>query len=112
MQRLVAVALLVAGVFVLAGPGWALLVAGGLLWVRDDRVTGWVSARWVRARAWSRVSWSRVREVPRKTIAATGMGVGMLTAPSGTLLIAGLGTALVVAAVLLLGFSLLLGWGA
>jgi hypothetical protein len=111
VQRLVAVALLVAGVLVLAGPGWALLVAGGLLWVRDDRVTERVSDRWVRARAWSRVSWGRVRDAPRRVLAGGMMGVGAVAAPTGALVAAGVGAALLVAAAVLFGLSLLLGWG-
>ncbi len=112
MQRLVAFGLLVAGVFVQFGLGWALLAAGLLLWARDDRAVAWLTGRRDRLVDWAGDRWQRVRAAPRKSTAAALMGAGVLTAPAGVSLVAGVGVAIVVAAGLAIGFSLLLGWGA
>lgn len=112
MQRLVAFGLLVAGVFVQFGLGWALLAAGLLLWARDDRAVSWLTGRRDRLVAWAGGRWRAVRAAPRKSTAVVMMGAGVLAAPAGVQLVAGLGVALVVAAGLAIGFSLLLGWGA
>lgn len=112
MQRLVAFGFLVAGVGVLFGLGWGLVAAGLLLWVRDDRATAWLSRRFDQLLIRVAAGRHRLREAPRKTVATWTMGAGMVTAPSGVMLVAGLGVALVVAAGLLIGISLLIGWGA
>lgn len=112
MQRLIAFGCVVAGVFVLAGTGWALLALGGLLWVRDDRAAAWLSDRWSRGRAATVVRWRQVRAAPRRVLAGSMMGGGAVAAPAGALVAAGTGAALLVAAAILLGLSLLLGWGA
>ncbi len=111
MQRLVAVGCLIAGVLVLAGLGWALLAAGGLLWLADDRVAVWLTGRWSRLQADVRGRWASAREAPRHALARSMMGMGAVAAPAGALVAAGVGAALIVAAVVLLGLSLLLGWG-
>lgn len=112
MQRLVAFGLLVAGVVVLFGVGWGLLAAGLLLWARDDRAVSWLTNRRDRLVSWSGVRWRAARAAPRKSTAAVLMGAGILAAPAGVQLVVGFGVALIVAAVLTIGFSLLLGWGA
>ena len=112
MQRLVAFGLLVAGVFVQFGLGWALLAAGLLLWARDDRAVAWLTGRRDRLVAWVDERWRAARAAPRKSTAAVLMGAGVLAAPAGVQLVVGFGVALVVAAVLAIAFSLLLGWGA
>ncbi len=111
MQRLVAVGCLIAGVLVLAGLGWALLAAGGLLWLADDRVAVWLTGRWSRLQADVRGRWASAREAPRHALARSMMGMGAVAAPAGALVAAGVGAALLVAAGVLLGLSLLLGWG-
>ncbi len=70
MQRLVAFGLLVAGVFVQFGLGWALLAAGLLLWARDDRAVAWLTGRRDRLVDWAGDRWQRVRAAPRKSFAA------------------------------------------
>ena len=109
---MVAFGLLVAGVFVQFGLGWALLAAGLLLWARDDRAVAWLTGRRDRAVAWTGERWRAVRDAPRKSTAAAVMAAALVTAPTGASMVWGVGIALVVAAVLALGFSLLLGWGA
>ena len=112
MQRLIAFGLLVAGVVVLFGVGWGLVAAGLVLWVRDDRAVSWLTDRRDRLVAWAGERWGAARDAPRKSTAAVMMGAGVVTAPSGVLLVAGLGAAVIAAAVLAIGFSLLLGWDA
>ena len=112
MQRLVAFGLLVAGVLVQFGLGWALLAAGLLLWARDDRAVSWLKGRRLQLADWAGDRWQRLRAAPRKSTAAVMMGAGVLAAPAGVSLVAGVGVAIVVAGGLVIGFSLLLGWGA
>src|SRR6266498_880721 len=111
MQRLVAFGLLVAGVVVLFGVGWGLVAGGLLLWVRDDRAAAWLARQGDLLLIRVAAGRHRLREAPRRTVAAWTMGAGVATAPPGALLIGGLGVALIVAAALLVGVSLLLGWG-
>ena len=112
MQRLVAFGLLVAGVLVQFGLGWGLLAAGLLLWARDDRAVTWLTGRRDRLVVWAGERWRAVRGAPRKSVAGGVMAAALVTAPTGASMVWGLGIALVVAAVLALGFSLLLGWDA
>ncbi len=108
MQRMVAAACLVAGVFVLAGFGWALLGAGAVLWFRDDRAAAWMAEKWHRVQGVA-VTLARM---PRRALAGVSMGTGMVAAPTGVSLALGLGFGLVAAGVMLVGFSLLTGEGA
>ena len=112
MQRVVAAACVTAGVFVLAGFGWALLAAGTFLWLRDDRAEAWLRVRAVAARG----LWARWRIVlaglPRRSTAVAAMAVGLVLAPVGAFLSFNVGVALMVAAVLLLGYSVISGEGA
>lgn len=94
------------------GLGWGLVAAGLVLWVRDDRAAGWLSRRFDQALIRVAAGRRRVRETPRKVLAAWTMGAGIVSAPTGVMLFAGAGVALAVAAVLLIALSLLLGWGA
>lgn len=108
MQRMAAAVCLVAGVFVLLGLGWALLVAGGLLWVADERVVVWLRER----ADWVRAALKAAAEMPRRAIAGASMGVGLVLAPVGVAVVAGVGFGLAAAGVLLVSFGLLSGWGA
>ena len=112
MQRMLAVACLVAGVFVLLGAGPALLVAGALLWVRDDRASSWLVEHRKSAAEWIKTTISTARQLPRRAMAGSAMGVGLAAVPAGMTVIFGAGAALVSAGALLIGFSLLSGWGA
>lgn len=112
MQRMVAVVCLVAGVLVLAGMGWALLAAGGLLWMRDDRAAVWLSGRWARLRVAVPTRWQRAREAPRRVLAGSMMGAGAGIGPTGVLVLGGIGWGLVAVGVVMVGLALLLGWGA
>ena len=109
---MVAFGLLVAGVFVQFGLGWALLAAGLLLWARDDRAVSWLKGRRLQLSDWAGGRWRAMRAAPRKSTAAVLMGAGILAAPAGVQVAVGFGVALIVAAVLTIAFSLLLGWGA
>lgn len=112
MQRMTASVLLAVGAFVLWGPGWALLVAGALLWVRDDRAATWFADQRTRIVGLYQRAATTVRTVPRRVGAGSAMGVGLAVAPAGAAVAWGAGAALLVAGALLIGFSLLAGWGA
>jgi hypothetical protein len=108
MQRLVASALLTAGVLVLAGVGWALVVAGVFAWLADDRSVAWLSDRWDQAQA----AWRRLAGAPRRSLAGGAMGVGLIALPAGATAEIGVAVGVMVFGGLLIGFSLLSGWGA
>lgn len=108
-MRLIARGCLVAGVLLLVGPGWALLAAGVLLLVRDEMAEAWLVSRRDDV---TRVGRWFVRVPPRRRVAGASMGAGLLFAPAGAFLSFGVGIAVLVAAFLLLGLSLLTGQGA
>lgn len=112
MQRMIATLFLVAGVAMVAGVGWGLLAAGALLWFRDDRAEAWVRDRVARVRAWYGRTVERLRAAPRRMVSGVTMGAGLVTAPVGVAAIAGVGAGVLAAGAALVGFSLLLGWGA
>jgi hypothetical protein len=66
VRRWAAAASAVAGIVVLAGPGWALLTAGAVLYVLPDTVAP------ARARSWLRGAYGRARGLlsSRRTMAA------------------------------------------
>lgn len=101
MRLVVAFACLVAGVFVLAGLGWALVTTGALVWLVDDRSVAWLTERR-----------KQFVSAPRRAIASVAMGAGLVLAPIGVILAAGLGVGLAVGGLALVGFSVLFGWGA
>lgn len=112
MQRMLAAVCLVAGVFVMFGAGPALLAAGALLWVRDDRAAVWLTEHRKAATERIKTTVSAARELPRRAMAGSAMGVGLAAVPAGMTVVYGAGAALVAAGALLIGFSLLSGWGA
>ncbi|SRR6266487_3332871 len=112
-RSLLAACLAFAGVFVLAGAGWALL-AGALLvlalWPRTADTA--LSGAWTRVSA---VAWAvkaRVAAAPRRVTAVAGMGGAVVLLPAGFGLALGAGAALIAGAAALAGVSLLSGWGA
>jgi hypothetical protein len=98
-----------AGVWVLAGPGWA-LVAGALL----------VFALWPQgaetelARAGRRASAlaRRAMAAPRRAVAMVTASSGLAVLPVGLALATGIGTAVAVGGGLLIAAGLLTGWNA
>lgn len=102
-----------AGVYVLAGAGWALL-AGALLtfalWPQaaDTALAGWLRKAAALARAGA--AWAAA--APKRAVATAGMGGGVALVPAGLAWSAGGGVAVVAAGSLLIGLALLTGWGA
>jgi len=108
MQRILASVCLTAGVLVLLGVGWALLAAGVLVWVTDERSVVWIRERVDRVRSWL----SSIAVMPRRAIAGTSMGVGLVVAPVGAAAVAGVGVGILAAGALLISFGVFSGWGA
>lgn len=112
MLRSVAVfGLAFAGVFVLAGPGWALLAAAALCAVLWRREPDWRSHA-LRARSWLLTAWGAVRAAPRRSAAAGGMTGGVALTPAGFGVAFGPGAALITGGILVTGVALMLGWNA
>lgn len=109
MHRIAGICGLTAGVYVLAGPGWALLVFGALAWLAGD--VKWAEIRDV-AHARAKAAATYVRSAPRRVLAATSMGAGVAGVPAGVLVWVGVGPAVLAAGALLLGLGVLLGWNA
>jgi hypothetical protein len=99
------------GLWLLAGPGWALLAGAGLVVVLWRREPDW-RALWARVTTVGYGLATRVRAAPRRSVAGAGMAGGVLLAPAGFTLAMGLGVGLIAGAVALAGVSLLTGWGA
>jgi hypothetical protein len=110
-RSLLAACLVSAGVYVLAGAGWALLGAGFLVFALWRPEPDW---RALQARAGGAVRGlvARVKAAPRRATAVGGMAAGVLLLPAGAGLAAGAGVALIAAAVALAGVALMTGWGA
>ncbi len=105
--------LAVTGLWVLAGPGWALVAGAGLafaLWPQGADMALAVGAR--RAIVRVRIAARRVQAAPRRMGAAAGMGAGVLLVPAGLSVASGIGVSLAAAGALAIGLSLLTGWGA
>jgi hypothetical protein len=104
-RRIMAIGAAVAGIFMLAGPGWALLTLALLVeigWPRDRSV--WVEA----ARRRALEVWPRVRAIPQQIAAAVGTGSSLVLIPVGVGVFAGWGLAVLVLGVLTLSLGLLL----
>jgi|SRR6266496_857906 len=114
MTRALAVTcLLIAGIWLLTSPGWALLAAGCLVFaVWPDGADTVLARGWRRAVAWSRALAGRVAAGPRRAGAAGSMASGIVLIPAGLGMTAGLGIGVAAAGLLLIGFSLLTGQGA
>jgi len=101
----------VAGVGVLAGPGWALLAAAVVLYLTPvpERVRH--LAR--KARAWTMGKSRATRRwlvTGRHQVAMAAMPVGVILVPVGAGMAFGAGWALIIAGALCVGVALLLGW--
>jgi hypothetical protein len=96
-----------AGVFLLAGPGWALVTGACLVLVLWRREPDW-RALASRARRLA----GRVRAAPRRAVAAGGMTAGLLLLPAGFAVALGLGAGLIAAGAGVAGVALLTGWNA
>lgn len=97
----------VLGVGVLAGPGWALLAAAVVLYLtpvpqRATRIARALAARAVRATRWVLTG--------RHQVAMSVTPVAIVLVPVGAGVVAGVGWALIVFGLLVLGLALLLGW--
>jgi len=102
-----------AGVYVLAGAGWALLAGACLTFAMwPDGADTALARGWRRAAGLSRALAGRVAGAPRRAGAAGSMASGIVLVPAGLGMSAGLGIAVASAGVLLIGFSLLTGQGA
>jgi hypothetical protein len=100
-----------AGVLMLAGTGWALLTGAGLVVVLWRREPDWRGLA-ARVTVGMRSAAARVRAAPRRSVAGAGMAGGVVLAPAGFTLAAGLGVGLIAGAVALVGVGLLTGWNA
>ncbi len=100
-----------AGVFVLAGAGWALLAGALLVLAAWRKEPDWAVLA-ARAAGAARRLATRAKAAPRRATAVTGMGGGLALLPAGLGLSAGAGVALTASAVALIGLSLLTGQGA
>lgn len=110
-HRWVAVLFLCAGVWLLAGLGWALLLAGVAVWDLAPRQQQ--SVAWDEAVVKAREVLVRVRQAsPRRAVAAGSMAAAAVALPSGVLLAAGIGAGVISLGVVLGGVSLLTGWNA
>lgn len=108
-RRLVVIACAAAGIWLLAGPGWALLALGVLVEVGWPRQRpAWVETVVGRARRGGVALAGRVRAIPQQLAAVGSAGAGMTLVPVGVGLVAGLGPALVTLGVLALVAGLLL----
>lgn len=112
-RSLLAACLAFAGVWLLAGLGWA-LVAGALLvfalWPQGAEMAFSGAFRALRERA-RRLAALAV-SMPRRAVATVSMGGGLALVPAGLGLWIGIGAAVAVAGGLFIGLSLLAGQGA
>lgn len=112
LQRVVAGGCATAGIWLLAGPGWALLALGALMWVCAPRGRGAGLPAWGQVRATAAAAARRVAVMPRRAVAVVSMGAGVAGVPSGMALAFGAGAAVLAAGVMLVGVSMLTGWNA
>ena len=113
VRSVLAACLASAGVYVLAGPGWALLAGASLVFALVPGDADSLLAAWSRrAGGLARLAAAAAASAPRRAVAAAGMGGGLALVPAGLGLWIGLGAAAVAAGGLLIGLSLLTGQGA
>lgn len=113
VRSLLAACLAFAGVWVLAGPGWALLAGACLvfvLWPQGAETA--VEAAGSRAVAGVRRLAVRAAGAPRRAVAMVMSAGGLALLPAGLVISAGAGIAVAAAGGLLIGYGLLTGWGA
>jgi hypothetical protein len=108
-RRTAAIAFATAGIWLLAGPGWSLLVLGILLEVAWPRQRSeWLHGVVAQLRRRGGLLAAKARAIPQQIGAITSAGSGMALVPVGVGLFAGVGPALVVLGVLALVLGLLL----
>jgi hypothetical protein len=106
-------ALAFAGLWVLAGAGWALVAAAFLVFALWPQGAETAVAAWQRRAArFGRDLARRAAARPRKAVGVGGMAGGVALLPAGLVLSAGAGVGVAVAGGLLIGVALLTGWGA
>jgi hypothetical protein len=115
LTRWLAAGCAVAGVTVLAGPGWALLAAALILAVLPEPrslaiLAGRVRGATVGVREKARTI--QARGAGRRAVAQGQMAAALVLGPLGTAVWLGVGAGLVVAAAGLAALSLHLGWNA
>src|SRR5260221_13239094 len=110
-RSLLAACMAFAGVFVLAGTGWALLAGSFLVLAAWRKEPDWRLLA-DRAAGAARRLGARVKAAPRRATAVTGMGGGLALLPAGLGVSAGAGVALAAGGVLLIGVGVLTGWRA
>ncbi len=110
-RSLLAACFLFAGVWVLAGAGWALVAAAILTFVLWRREPDWRSVA-SRAATAGRDLVARMRAAPRRVTAVSGMSAAVVLVPAGFGLAWGVGAALMAGGFTLAGLSLLTGQGA
>ncbi len=113
VRSALAACLAFAGVYVLAGAGWALLAGAFLVFaVWPDGADTALARGYRRAAGLSHALAGRVAAGPRRAGAAGSMASGIVLVPAGLGMTAGLGIGVAAAGLLLIGFSLLTGQGA
>ena len=110
-RSLLAACMAFAGVFVLAGAGWALLAGAFLVLAAWRKEPDWAVLA-ARVTSGAVRLGRRVKAAPRRATAVTGMGGGLALLPAGLGMSAGAGVALAAGGVLLIGVGVLTGWGA
>ncbi len=110
-RSVVAACLAFAGVFVLAGAGWALLAGAFLVFAAWRREPDWAVLA-ARVKAVAAGLAGRVKAAPRRATAIGGMTGGIVLLPLGLGVSSGPGIAVAAAGALLIGLSLLAGQGA
>ena len=110
-RSLVVACLAFAGVWLLAGLGWALVAGAFLVLALWRREPDWAVLAARGADAGRRLA-VRVKGAPRRATAVGGMTGGIVLLPLGLGVSSGLGIAVAAAGGLLIGLSLLAGQGA
>jgi hypothetical protein len=109
-RRLIALVLVVAGVWVQWGPGFALIVAGvGYAMAGVELAPRVAAVRAAGGRGWARVR-AVAAAVPRQTVSVTLVALAAATLPTAAYLAAGMWAALAVFGALSLTYGTHLGW--
>jgi len=112
-RSLLAASLAFAGVYVLAGAGWALVAGACLVFALVPQgADSLLTATGRKAMALGRRVAGAAGAAPRRAVAMTGMCGGLALLPAGRGLWIGLGAGVAAAGGLLVGLSLLTGQGA